>query len=322
VIEVRDLSKHYGSRCAVDRISFKVHEGEIVGFLGPNGAGKTTTLRILTCYMPATSGAATVAGYDVFTQSMNVRSVVGYLPESVPLYPEMRVREYLSFRGKLHGLDRARREAAAARVTERCWLRDVIDRPIGQLSKGYRQRVGLADALLHNPKVLVLDEPTIGLDPRQIRETRSLIRELAREHTVILSSHILPEVEATCQRIIIIDEGRLVASGSPEELRQRISSEAHLIAELRGPQREVADSLGKLPGVTGVESETADGWTRVSVATKRDLREEIYKLATQKGWPLRELRRDSATLEDFFVKIVAGTRQPDVQPASKDGGGE
>ncbi len=317
MIEVRDLSKYYGSRCAVDRICFNVQEGEIVGFLGPNGAGKTTTLRILTCFMPATSGSASVAGYDVFTQSMKVRSVVGYLPESVPLYPEMRVREYLGFRGRLHGLDRAAREAAIGRVTERCWLRDVIDRPIGQLSKGFRQRVGLADALLHNPKVLVLDEPTIGLDPRQIRETRSLIRELAREHTVILSSHILPEVEATCRRIIIIHEGRLVASGSPEELRERISSEANLIAELRGPQREVADSLGKLPGVTGVTSEVSDGWTRVSVATKRDLREEVYKLATQKGWPLRELRRDIATLEDYFVKIVARARGPAGRPGSE-----
>jgi ABC-2 type transport system ATP-binding protein len=220
----------------------------------------------------------------------------------------MRVREYLSFRGKLHGMDRPAREAAANRVTERCWLKDVIDRPIGQLSKGYRQRVGLADALLHNPKVLVLDEPTIGLDPRQIRETRSLIRELAQQHTVILSSHILPEVEATCQRIIMIHEGRLVASGSPDELRERISTEANLIAELRGPQREVTESLKKLPGVSGVESELNDGWTRVTVATKRDIREEVYKLATHKNWPLRELRREIATLEDFFVKIVAGTR--------------
>ncbi len=309
MIEVRDLSKYYGSRCAVDRITFKVNEGEIVGFLGPNGAGKSTTLRILTCYMPATSGSASIAGHDVFTESMKVRSLVGYLPESVPLYPEMRVREYLNFRGKLHGMDRSGREAATARVTERCWLKDVIDRPIGQLSKGYRQRVGLADALLHNPKVLVLDEPTIGLDPRQIRETRSLIRELAQQHTVILSSHILPEVEATCQRIIMIHEGRLVASGSPEELRERISTEANLIAELKGPQREVTESVKKLPGVTGVESELNDGWTRVSVATKRDIREEIFKLAAQKNWPLRELRRDIATLEDFFVKIVAGTRE-------------
>jgi len=307
VIEVRNLSKHYGARRAVNNISFTVHEGEIVGFLGPNGAGKTTTLRILTCFMPATSGSATIGGHDVLTESMKVRAIVGYLPESVPLYPEMRVREYLNFRGKLRGLDRAARAAAIARVSERCWLRDVIDRPIGQLSKGYRQRVGLADTLLHNPKVLVLDEPTIGLDPTQIRETRSLIRELAEQHTVILSSHILPEVEATCQRLIIIHEGRLVASGTPDELRQRITTEANLIAELRGPEAEVAGALRRLPGVTDVRSSSQDGWTRVSVATQRDLREDVFRLAAEKHWPLRELRREVATLEDFFVKIVTGT---------------
>ncbi len=309
MIEARNLSKHYGSHRAVNDISFTVHEGEIVGFLGPNGAGKTTTLRILTCFMPATSGSAMIAGHDVLTESMKVREVVGYLPESVPMYPEMRVREYLRFRGKLHNMDRSSREAAIGRVVERCWLRDVIDRPIGHLSKGYRQRVGLADALLHNPKVLILDEPTIGLDPAQIRETRSLIRELTQEHTVVLSSHILPEVEATCQRLIIIHQGRLVASGTPDELRERITGEANLIAELKGPQRDVTEAVGKLAGVTAVRAEMHEDWTRVNVSTQRDVREEIYKLANEKHWPLRELRRDIATLEDFFVKIVAGTRE-------------
>jgi len=309
VIEVRNLSKHYGTHRAVNNISFTVNEGEIVGFLGPNGAGKTTTLRIVTCYMPATSGSVTIAGHDVLTESMQVRAVVGYLPESVPLYPEMRVREYLQFRGRLHGMDRANRAAAVARVVERCWLRDVIDRPIGQLSKGYRQRVGLADSLLHNPKVLVLDEPTIGLDPAQIRATRSLIRELAQEHTVILSSHILPEVEATCQRLIIIHEGRLVASGTPDELRQRMTTESNLIAELKGPESDIAASVRKLAGVADVRTTLQDGWTRVSVAAQRDLREDIFRLAIEKHWPLRELRRDIATLEDFFVKVVTGTRE-------------
>lgn len=309
MIEVRNLSKHYGRHRAVDDITFGVQEGEIVGFLGPNGAGKTTTLRILTCFMPATSGAATIAGHDVLTESMRVREVVGYLPESVPLYPEMRVREYLRFRGKLHGLERSAREAAVARVTERCWLRDVIDRPIGHISKGFRQRVGLADALLHNPRVLILDEPTVGLDPTQIRETRSLIRELAQEHTVILSSHILPEVEATCQRLIIIHEGRLVADGTPAELRARIPGQAHLIAELRGPEPEVVAALRKLAGVTDARGATQDGWTRVTLATSSDVREAVFKLAVERNWPLRELRRDIATLEDFFVKIVAGVRE-------------
>ncbi len=309
MIEVKNLSKYYGSRAAVDDISFSVREGEIVGFLGPNGAGKTTTLRILTCYMPATSGSVTVAGHDVLTESMAVRAAVGYLPESVPLYPEMRVREYLRFRGKLHDMDRGAREAAIARVVERCWLGDVVDRPIGQISKGFRQRVGLADALLHNPKVLVLDEPTVGLDPRQIRETRALIRELAQEHTVILSSHILPEVEATCQRLIIIHEGRLVAQGAPDELRERITGQANLIAELQGPPEEVVAELRKLAGVTDVRGTASDGWTAVNIATERDVRADVYRLATEHNWTLRELRRDIATLEDFFVKIVAGTRE-------------
>jgi ABC-2 type transport system ATP-binding protein len=316
VIEVRNLSKYYGNICAVNSISFSIKEGEIVGFLGPNGAGKTTTIRVLTCFQPATAGSASVAGHDVFTESMAVRSQVGYLPESVPLYHEMRVREYLRFRGKLRGLDRDARENAIQRVAERCWITDVIDRPIGHLSKGYRQRVGLADTLLHDPKVLILDEPTIGLDPTQIRETRSLIRELAQDHTVMLSSHILPEVEATCQRLIIINKGSIVASGTPGELRQRITGASHLIAEFKGPAVEIAAGIRKLDGVNDVQTATQDKWTSVTVATKADLREALYRLSTEKGWPMRELRRDVATLEDFFVKIVAGVRERDTEPAA------
>lgn len=309
MIEVRNLSKYYGSHRAVDNISFTVKEGEIIGFLGPNGAGKTTTIRVLTCFQPATSGSAHVAGHDVFSESLAVRSAVGYLPESVPMYPEMRVREYLRFRGKLRGLDRPSRQAAIDRITQRCWLHDVIDRPIGQLSKGFRQRVGLADALMHNPPVLIFDEPTIGLDPAQIRETRTLIRELAQDHTVMLSSHILPEVEATCQRIIIIHKGRIVASGSPAELREPMGGESRVIAEVQRPADEVATAVRKLDRVTRVDSEPCGGWTRLSVAAKGDVREAIAHLAAQKGWPLRELRREVATLEDFFVKIVAGARE-------------
>lgn len=308
MIEVRNLSKYYGTRCAVDSISFTVNEGEIVGFLGPNGAGKTTTIRVLTCYHPASQGTARVGGYDVFTQSLEVRRIIGYMPEAVPLYPEMRVREYLNFRGKLKALDGEARSRSIARVTERCWLGDVIDRPIGQLSKGYRQRVGLADALLHNPKVLILDEPTAGLDPTQIRETRSLIRELAKEHTVMLSSHILPEVEATCQRTIIINEGKIVASGSPNELRERLSEESRLIAEVRGPHEEILSGIRKLNGVSDVHGEMNNGWTRVTLSTKQDQREAIFKLSAERGWSIRELRREIATLEDYFVKIVAKMR--------------
>jgi len=197
MIQVRNLTKRYGSLLAVDDITFDVDRGGVVGFLGPNGAGKTTTLRILSCYQPATGGSADIAGFDVFKDSMEVRRRVGYLPESTPLYPEMRVREYLHFRGKLRGLTYPQRVDAIKRVTERCWLSEFVDRPIGQLSKGMRQRVGLADAIMHDPEVLILDEPTIGLDPAQIRETRNLIKELGERHTVLLSSHILPEVEQT-----------------------------------------------------------------------------------------------------------------------------
>lgn len=318
MIEVQNLRKQYGARAAVDNISFHVAEGEIVGFLGPNGAGKTTTLRILTGYMPATAGSASIAGYDVLTRSLDVRRHVGYLPESVPLYPEMRVREYLRFRGKLQGLDRAAQESAIDRVRARCWLDDVIDRPIGHLSKGFRQRVGLADAMLHNPKVLILDEPTVGLDPRQIRETRSLIRDLASEHTVILSSHILPEVEATCQRLIIIHQGRIVAQGTPNELRARISDESNLIAELKGPTADIVAQVRQLPGVREVHSVPDGVWTQLTIATDRDLREPLYQLARRQDWSLRELRREVASLEDFFVKIVAGTRRPATTPAEQE----
>lgn len=306
MIEVRNLSKYYGNRCAVDKISFTVNEGEIVGFLGPNGAGKTTTIRVLTCFHPADDGSATVAGHNVFNESMAVRRRVGYLPESVPLYPEMRVREYLQFRGKIRGLDRAARQAAIERVTHRCWLTEVIDRPIGQLSKGYRQRVGLGDALLHNPKVLILDEPTVGLDPSQMRETRSLIRELAQDHTVMLSSHILPEVEATCRRIIIINRGKIVASGTAAELRERVAGEHNVVAEIRGPRDAVESGLRGISGVNDVRSEQRDGWLRVNIATRDDIREAVFQAAARNGWSVRELRREGATLEDFFVKIVAG----------------
>lgn len=305
MIDVQNLSKKYGDYSAVNGISFSVDEGEIVGFLGPNGAGKTTTIRILTCFHPATAGTASVAGHDVFTESMSVRRNIGYLPESVPLYTEMRVREYLNFRAKLRGIDRGARAGAIDRVSERCWIRDVVNRPIQHLSKGYRQRVGLADALLHNPRVLILDEPTVGLDPTQIRETRSLIRELAKDHTVMLSSHILPEVEATCRRIVIIAKGSIVASGTPDELRQRVTGESRLISEIKGPESEVTAGIRQMNGVTDVRNESSNGWCRVTIATRNDLREEIYRMSTQRNWPLRELRREVGTLEDFFVKIVA-----------------
>ena len=219
MISVTGLTKVYGNTLAVDHISFEVPKGQIVGFLGPNGAGKSTTLRMLTCYLPPTEGTATVNGFDIFRNSVNVRESLGYLPENVPLYTEMRVEEYLDFRGRLRKMPRADRMKRIEYVLERCWLTNVRRRVIGHLSKGYRQRVGLADSLLHNPPVLILDEPTVGLDPTQIRETRKLVKDLGGDHTVMLSTHILPEVEAVCDRAIVIAGGRIVAQGSPDELR-------------------------------------------------------------------------------------------------------
>lgn len=311
MISVKNLTKRYGSFVAVDDISFDIDRGGVVGFLGPNGAGKTTTIRILTCYHPATSGSATVAGFDVFSQSLDVRQRVGYLPESTPLYPEMRAREYLDFRGKLRGMDRSARMAAIDRVADRCWLTKFIDRPIAQLSKGMKQRVGLADAIMHEPEVIILDEPTIGLDPTQIRETRSLIRELGQDHTVMLSSHILPEVEQTCDRTIIITAGRIVASGSPEELRKQFSLDAHVVVEMKGPAGEIESGLKGIGGVEKVAVSANNGWVRATVdqARERDVREDIFRLSKESGWDLRELKLEGATLEDFFIKVTSEQAQ-------------
>ena len=309
MIEVRNLSKNFGSRCAVDNITFDVEPNTIVGFLGPNGAGKTTTIRILTGYIPPTSGSAKVAGHDVLKESKAVRRVVGYLPESVPLYPEMRVREYLNFRGKLRGMDRTARQAAIARVTERCWLADAIDRPIGQLSRGYRQRVGLADALLHSPKVLILDEPTVGLDPTQVRETRTLLRELAADHPILFSSHTLSEVQAICQRILIIHEGRIVARGTVEELTARVGGERRIFASLKGPKADVTGGVQKLPGVVNVRAAADGPWTRLDIAARDDAVGAIAALAASRGWAVRELRQEAASLEDFFVKAIIDARK-------------
>jgi ABC-2 type transport system ATP-binding protein len=238
---------------------------------------------------------------------MEVRRRVGYLPESNPLYPEMRVREYLDFRGKLHGMDRDTRLGAIRRVTERCWLGEFISRPIGHLSKGMKQRVGLADAMLHDPDVLILDEPTIGLDPTQIRETRSLIKELGQRHTVLLSSHILHEVEQVCDRTIIIAAGKIVASGSPQDLRNQFRASGRVVAEVRAPHSELEGGARQIPGVERVEAAISDGWVRLSVDAKadRDVREDLFRLTKDKGWSLRELRREGATLEDFFVQVTA-----------------
>jgi ABC-2 type transport system ATP-binding protein len=303
-IVVDRLSKGYGNLLAVDNISFEVARGTIVGFLGPNGAGKTTTIRILTCYMPPSSGTASVAGFDVFRESLQVRRQIGYLPENTPLYSEMRVGEYLDFKARLRGMPRTQRRQRIAEVAERCWLKERTRSLIGTLSKGFRQRVGIADALLHNPRVLVLDEPTVGLDPTQIREARRLIAELAGDHTVLLSTHILQEVEMICQRVIIVAGGRIVAQGTPDELKNRAGS--GLQVEVRGPSDQVKSALLALPGVTAVEVVQGGPVGRLIVRGKMaaELREQVAATIAQRGWALRELRPAGATLEEFFIQIT------------------
>jgi ABC-2 type transport system ATP-binding protein len=315
VISVSQLTKAYGHVLAVDHISFEVAKGEIVGFLGPNGAGKSTTLKMLTCYLPPTSGTATVNGFDIFHQSQQVREHLGYLPENTPLYTEMKAEEYLDFRGRLRGMDREARRKRIDYVVERCWLGAVRNRVIGHLSKGYRQRVGLADALLHNPPVLIMDEPTVGLDPTQIRETRKLIRDLGGDHTVILSTHILPEVEAVCDRAVVIASGKVVAQGTPEELRASRRMQARVLVECRGPAKEIESALSRVSGVARVETVNGASAEKnfVTFALRprdgQDVREEVASTVTRNGWPLREIRLEHATLEEFFVQVTAQQAQ-------------
>ncbi len=310
MIKVKNLTKWYGPVLAVDNISFEIPKGKIVGFLGPNAAGKSTTLKIITCYLPATSGHVTVAGHDVLSESLQVRQKIGYMPETVPLYAEMRVREYLLFRAALRDIPVKDRKAAVDRVAERCWLskpEDMMRRRLDELSRGYQQRVGLAEVLLHNPPVLVLDEPTIGLDPAQIRSIRKLIQELAGDHTVILSSHILAEVEQTCSQLIIIAAGRLAAAGTPAELRKRVTGPSKIIAELRGAEAdELSNAVRSIKGVRDVETSRSGNWTRLTISSdaQADLRGEVFKVASQKGFQMRELRREVGSLEDFFVQIT------------------
>jgi ABC-2 type transport system ATP-binding protein len=310
VISVKALTKAYGHVLAVDHISFEVPKGVVVGFLGPNGAGKSTTMKMLTCYLAPTSGTASVNGYDIFHQSHQVREHLGYLPENVPLYLEMRVEEYLRYRGRLRGLDRARLNQRLEYAVERCWLGKVRQRVIGHLSKGFRQRVGLADALLHDPAVLILDEPTIGLDPTQIRETRKLITDLGGDHTVLLSTHILPEVEAVCNHVIVIAGGRLVAQGSPDELRASRRLAARVLVECKGPVKEIETALAGIAGVNRVEILDVAGngaYTTAALraAEGRDVREEVVRAVAAHNWPLREIRLEHATLEEFFIQVTA-----------------
>jgi ABC-2 type transport system ATP-binding protein len=311
MIKVENLTKRYAGVTALNGVSFEVGRGEIVGFLGPNGAGKSTTMKILTGFIPASAGQVTVAGCDVFEESLEVRRHIGYMPENNPLYVDMRVGEYLKFRAKLKGVARADRKERVQEAMEKTGIADVQKRVIGQLSKGYRQRVGLADALLHEPDLLILDEPTIGLDPVQIRQVRELIKELGKLHTILLSTHILPEVEMTCNRVIIIHHGKILASDSPENLRKTMRSGGLINVEVRTQSLEVQSVLQSLSGVaTATVTAVDDGVVQAAVEAKADAdpREEIYQAAVQNGWTLRELTRSRTTLEDIFVQV---TREED-----------
>jgi ABC-2 type transport system ATP-binding protein len=307
MIEVSNLTKRYAGRTAVDDISFTVAPGEIVGLLGPNGAGKSTTMRVLAGFLPANSGTVRVAGFDVFHDSDEARRRIGYMPENNPLYPEMRVREYLKFRARLKGLGWRRSRQRVTTVMEQCGLADVGRRVIGQLSKGYRQRVGLADALVHEPDLIILDEPTIGLDPHQIRAVRALIKSLGGKHTVLISTHILPEVEMMCGRVLIMFNGRVLASDTPDNLQRRMAGGSQIIAEIAAPAEALNAAWEALPEVEQYDVSAADGsYFRCALTPRggQDLREAIAALARKNGWPLRELTRSRHSLEDIYVQVT------------------
>src|SRR5580658_6463602 len=307
MIEVKNLTKRYAGRIAVRDISFSVAPGEIVGLLGPNGAGKSTTMRILSCFMPATTGTVRVAGFDVFYQSDEVRRRIGYMPENNPLYPDMRVREYLKFRARLKGLGWRRSRERVNTVMEQCGLTGVSRRIIGQLSKGYRQRVGLADALVHEPDLIILDEPTIGLDPHQICSVRQLIKTLAGKHTVLISTHILPEAEMMCNRMLIMYDGKVLASDTPENLQRLMAGSSQIVAEIAAPPAELRDIFSQMQGIESVDISASDGDFQRCALTPHngyDLRAAIYALAQQRGWVLRELTRSRHSLEDIYVQIT------------------
>jgi len=305
-IQVEHLTKRYGTTVAVDDLSFEVEKGEIVGFLGPNGAGKTTTMRILTGFMPATSGTVRVGGYDVFSDSLAVRRRIGYVPEGMPLYPEMRVCEYLNFRARVKGVPRHARKRRISEVMERCGITDVQRKLIGSLSKGYRQRVGLAEALVHDPPILILDEPTIGLDPNQIRQVRQMIKDLGGSHTILLSTHILPEVEMTCGRVMIIHQGRLIVSDTPENVARHHLGATNLILEVRGPGENVCSALASIEGVHDVKWNGAQPVGRFTVVPEkgRDVREAIFRRIVHNGWVLLEMRPERISLEEIFYKLT------------------
>jgi ABC-2 type transport system ATP-binding protein len=303
MVEVVGLTKFYGEVKALEEVTFDVRRGEILGFLGPNGAGKTTTMRILTGFLSPTSGTAKVAGYDVVENSLEVRRLTGYLPETVPLYGEMRVRDYLGYMARIRGVPRRRIRERVDDVVGRCGLTEVADRLIGHLSKGYRQRVGIAQALVHDPQVLILDEPTIGLDPVQVREVRQLIKSMAGERTIILSTHILPEVSMTCERVLIIHKGRIVAEDTPEGLSRRLQQSERILVRLARPPSQPLRAFSQLDGVVRVES-VGNNLFAIETPPGNDIRERVAEFVVQNGWGLLELRREELTLEDIFVNLV------------------
>jgi len=316
MIQVEGLSKNYARTVAVDNISFSVDKGDIVGFLGPNGAGKTTTMRVLTCFMPPTAGKATVAGFDVFEQPFEVKKRIGYLPEAPPLYPEMSVADYLAFVARLKNLPSSEIKRRTEEVMERCAVTDVKPKLISKLSRGYRQRVGLAQAIIHNPDVLILDEPTSGLDPKQINETRELIKSLSGEHTIILSTHILPEVEAVCQKVIIINKGKLVATDSVENLKNRAGLTNAVQIQIdtagNGDATAVRQKLEQVPGVSKVLDKVVSGDRfvfEIDSLPERNARADLARAIVYSGWNLLELKSLTFSLEEVFLELTASNSQ-------------
>lgn len=313
MIEVKNLTKYYGDYPAIEDISFTVNKGEILGFLGPNAAGKTTTMRVLTGFMPPTSGSAKIAGFDVVDQSLEARRRIGYLPETVPLYTEMSVTDYLDFMGRIRGMNKEWRRRRIGEVVDICRLGDYRTSLIGKLSKGFRQRVGIAQAILHEPEVLIMDEPTIGIDPIQVVETRSLIKGFGGDHTVILSTHILPEVSMVCERVIIIHEGQVVAIDRPGNLSERLKGTERLEVDIRGPAAQVMSALRDLSGVREVtRTDRGDASSyNIETISGADLREQISVLVHQKGWGLLRLQPIEMSLEEIFLRLTVTESNPE-----------
>jgi ABC-2 type transport system ATP-binding protein len=321
MIEVQNLTKRYGPVTAVDNVTFRAEAGEILGFLGPNGAGKTTTMRVITGYIPATEGKVLVAGHDVFEQPLEAKRRTGYLPETPPLYPDMTVREYLLFVARIKGVPRREISSRVVDVMKRTWVTDVANRHCGKLSKGYRQRVGLAQAIIHNPEVLVLDEPTAGLDPKQIIETRQLVRELGGTHTIVLSTHILPEVAQTCHRVVIINKGKVVAVDTPDNLTARLRGSETIYLQVAGPEDGIGTALTALPGVTRVAARTSrEGLIDVEVDSEKghDVRRDLAAAVVGRGWGLLEMRPMRMSLEEIFLSLT--TEEPAGNGVEPSGG--